>query len=82
MTQHFILNIVTGKLATNMEGKDLGAKKEAREILENYEWQIRSHKVMPEYVVYTDLYTTLQVLYAQKKYGLVTALCNAAIENM
>lgn len=60
----------------------MSAKKEARKMLEKYEWQIRSHKVMPEYVVYTDLYTTLQVLYAQKKYVLVTALCNAAIENM
>lgn len=60
----------------------MNAKKKARENLDRYEWLIHNYKVTPENVVYTDLYTALQVLYAQKKYALVTALCSAAIENM
>lgn len=60
----------------------MSTKKKAKKKLCKYEKQVRNCAVTPQGTVYTDLYSTLQVLYAQKRYGLVTALCNAVMENM
>ncbi len=60
----------------------MSTKKKAQKKLHNYEEKVRRCGVTPRETVYTDLYSVLQILYAQKKYELVTALCDAAILNM
>lgn len=60
----------------------MSTKKKARKRLYKFEIQLRNRTVMPQETVYMELYSVLQVLYAQKKYGLAIALCNAAMENM